>query len=824
MTIYDSTGPQQVTLNGTADGPTFSFNPKPLAFGTVTAGSPKTLLETVTNGGTSPFLVSNIILNGAGYSLSGDNCTNVAVAPGNGCTVNVTLDPSGSGDLSSSMLLLVNSGQFQVSVPITATGVAPAVSATSASFPNTPVGTASAPISVVLSNAGPGSWTVGTLSVGSGSGFSIASDPCSGTIVAAGASCTVGVVFQPTYPEGFSAQLKSSGNYHLFFGSLVGSGVAPVARIATSVDFGSHEVGTSTQLPVQVTNTGSSPLHVTGLTFSPGGDFNLASLGACGSVALGAQCTLSVQFTPSAATSRTETMTLVDDEVTGASAAATVTGTGLAVAPCAWASLSSSPELPAAAGTNVVFTASASPCARPEFQFLAPGGTWTAYSSQQTLSWNTTGVANGTYTVQVRARDTGSSSPFEAAGSMQFRIVTPACASAVVRPDQVGPQSPGAAVTFTASRPGCTDPAIYQFWIVGNGLPWKIVKPYSTSPMWNVDYTKFNGPGTYSIDVWVKEPGSANSYDTFALASFVIGDCTSAAMTPNTGNGSFTVTAAGPGCANAEFKFWMVGNGRSWFVAQDWRGDGTLSMQFDPAAQVSGLTPGTYSLDAWVREAGSSANPSYFRTWALSTVVVPGGTCGGAVMSSTETSPASAGAVIHLNSTGGSCTSPQFEYWLYPGNQGGWQLLRGYSATSAFAWSTAGLREGTYSVVAWVRQGTSSPAVGYDTYSLTSYTLAGCDSATMTADFTSPQPLGRTVTFTTSPHGACAAPVYEYWILPQGGSWILIQPWTANNAFRWENIGAGYNNYAIVVWVKPAGTSPAAGYETYDLVSFALTG
>src|SRR5258708_16556784 len=60
-----------------------------------------------------------------------------------------------------------------------------------------------------------------------------------------------------------------------------------------------------------LTNTGRANLRFRGVLR---GDFGFAGLGRCGSsVAAGASCTISVKFTPTAAGTRTGTLTLTDN-------------------------------------------------------------------------------------------------------------------------------------------------------------------------------------------------------------------------------------------------------------------------------------------------------------------------------------------------------------------------------------------------------------------------------------------------------------------------------------------------------------------------------
>src|SRR5260221_6764697 len=88
--------------------------------------------------------------------------------------------------------------------------------------------------------------------------------------------------------------------------------VTTVSFSATSLTFASQAVGTSSGAQfTTLTNTGSATL-----TFSAAfsGDFAFDRLRTCASfVAPGASCTISVKFTPTAAGTRTGTLTLTDN-------------------------------------------------------------------------------------------------------------------------------------------------------------------------------------------------------------------------------------------------------------------------------------------------------------------------------------------------------------------------------------------------------------------------------------------------------------------------------------------------------------------------------
>ena len=108
--------------------------------------------------------------------------------------------------------------------------------------------------------------------------------------------------------------------------SLTGTGIAPVVSLSpTSLTFPAQAVGTSSSAQsVTLKNTGSATLSITSITVS--GDFSQTN--TCGSsVAVGASCTLSVTFKPTAAGTRTGAVTITDN-ASPATQTVSLTGTG----------------------------------------------------------------------------------------------------------------------------------------------------------------------------------------------------------------------------------------------------------------------------------------------------------------------------------------------------------------------------------------------------------------------------------------------------------------------------------------------------------------
>jgi len=88
----------------------------------------------------------------------------------------------------------------------------------------------------------------------------------------------------------------------------------------------------------------------------------------------------------------------------------------------------------------------------------------------------------------------------------------------------------------------------------------------------------------------------------------------------------------------------------------------------------------------------------------------------------------------------------------------------------------------------------------------------------LTADLTSPQPGGTTITFAAATMGGLAPLQYKWWVY-DGYSWSLAKDWSTSSSFTWT-AGVG-GNYYIGVWVKSS-LNPADAPEgsAYGSVPF----
>ena len=188
--------------------------------------------------------------------------------------------------------------------------------------------------------------------------------------------------------------------------------------------------------------------------------------------------------------------------------------------------------------------------------------------------------------------------------------------------------------------------------------------------------------------------------------------------------------------------------------------------------------------------------------------------------------PQQPGPQVMLSAVATGCTGPLFEFWVRT-PAGAWSLAQGYSSQPTYAWNTAGKVAGTYRFSVWARDG-SSPGVGgtppntYDAfsafdYSLTSSSCSGMSASTVPATSAA---IGTQVTVTGSASG-CPNARYAFYLLPPGGTWSLVQPYSANPAFTWNTAGKAAGSYRFSVWARDAASG--ASYDAFSAFQYSLT-
>ena len=196
--------------------------------------------------------------------------------------------------------------------------------------------------------------------------------------------------------------------------------------------------------------------------------------------------------------------------------------------PVSSVSLSADKSSPQLQGAIITFTAAATGLSGTYeyiFWLRNPNGQWTApqgYSGTPIWQWNTTGENPGTYSLQVWARNIGSTAAYEAWKGIAYTINAPPVGSVSLTTDKSSPQVQGAVITFTAAASGGSGTYEYIFWLWNpNTGQWSLGQAYSSNPSWTWN-TAGIGSGTYWIQVWARSAGSTAAYEAWREMSYTI--------------------------------------------------------------------------------------------------------------------------------------------------------------------------------------------------------------------------------------------------------------------------------------------------------------
>ncbi|GAA3266483.1 choice-of-anchor D domain-containing protein [Dactylosporangium vinaceum] len=375
LTVTSSAGPVTVPLSGTAvvGAAHLTITPNPVAFGSVTVGTTATQTFDIANTGNITLTLTKAAPPVGAFNTATPVSEGQQLSPGDVIHQTVTFSPTAQGAQSAVYSITGDDGQGAVAVQLTGTGVPPVSStdlaagrpvtaqSTQGGYPAANVtdtdansywesannafpqwiqvdlGAAASVGKVTLRLPPQAAWaarreTLTVLSSVDGAQWSTAAgaadylfDPATGNTASASfATVTARYVrLSITGNTGWPAgQLSSFEVYG------TGGGTATLALSPTSVHFADTAVNTNSDWQtVTVTNTGSAPATVQSVTAT--GDFTVTT--TCGTtIAAGANCTATVTFHPSAAGSRTGTLsvrsTAANAEVTSA-----LSGTGVAV-------------------------------------------------------------------------------------------------------------------------------------------------------------------------------------------------------------------------------------------------------------------------------------------------------------------------------------------------------------------------------------------------------------------------------------------------------------------------------------------------------------
>jgi hypothetical protein len=408
LTVSDALRTQTVALAGTGIAPpALAASPSSLSFTEQQVGVaslPQTL--TVTNTGGAALANVGFQITGASAASfsTGTTTCGVTLAAAGSCTVQVIFTPAAAGGSTASLAISSStSGVKAVSVPLTGTGqtsVGLNVSPSQLVFPIVAPGQSSASQTVTVTNTGGSAGTSLTLTVTPP--FSLAQDTC-GTTLAAGASCSTGVIFSPSLNGSYTGTLTIASPSLAASATvaLSGTGGTPglVAASPIVIDFSQTGVGLLSS-PVTVTLTNpSATSSLASFAVAVTAGFKVVNNACPSTLAAGASCTVGVEFVPASAGTTSGSLTAGSQALaTGATVPLTGMGFdfslcfGSSITPCATTSSQT-----IASGQTADYTLAITPLSGSSGSFTLVCGSLPSYSTctfnpaSESISANTTG-------------------------------------------------------------------------------------------------------------------------------------------------------------------------------------------------------------------------------------------------------------------------------------------------------------------------------------------------------------------------------------------------------------------------------------------------
>jgi trimeric autotransporter adhesin len=319
--------------------PALSTSVGNLAFGLTSVGSTSSP-QTITVSAYGPVTISNISAS-ANYSEA-DNCPS-SLANGATCTMYAYFVPTASGTLSGNVTINDNGYFNQVNtVNLSGQGSAISLAGSPVAFGNETVKVKSAAKTVTVTNNGTNAITMAAITLTDTTDYAFSSNTCptSGKTLAGGASCAIGVTFDPqgTGAKRGAVVINDSDPSSPQLVGLSGSGVSKVALSPTAVTFPTTSLNsTSGAEKITLTNDTGGNITLGNPAVTVTGQFVNGSGTTCTPdlvIAASGTCVIDVQFHPTAVGFTSGSVSVADnDPTTPQSVALQGYGTGIKFTP-----------------------------------------------------------------------------------------------------------------------------------------------------------------------------------------------------------------------------------------------------------------------------------------------------------------------------------------------------------------------------------------------------------------------------------------------------------------------------------------------------------